>query len=168
VNGVRSLILAASLLLGAQAFAAEPSGCDKFAWPLAAEQKLLGEAQRAPAAADLDRDAAKAVELDLVPLTEAGLPMAPERAPQKTPALAGYLRFGKGAGPRLYKVTLSDGAWIDLVQDGHYLKPGAFTGATDCPHVRKSVKFEIGPAPFTLQVSGAAANHIAVVITPAE
>ena len=165
---MRSLIVLASLLLGAQAFAAEPSGCDKFAWPLAAEQKLLAEAERAAAGADLDRDSGKAVEFDLVSLAEAGLPMAPERAPQKTPALAGYLRFGKAAGPRLYKVTLSEGAWIDLVQDGHYLKPAAFTGATDCPHVRKSVKFDIGPAPFALQVSGAPATGVAVVITPVE
>jgi hypothetical protein len=164
---MRSLLITASLLWATQALAAEPSGCDKFAWPLAAEQKLLGEAQRAPAGADLDRDAGKAVELDLVPLAEAKLPMAPERAPQKGPALAGYLHFGKGAGTRLYKVSLSEGAWIDLVQDGHYLKATAFTGATDCPHIRKSVKFEIGPDPFALQLSGTP-KSISVVITPVE
>jgi hypothetical protein len=160
-------IAGALLLAAAPVRAAEPSGCDKFAWPLTVEQRLLGEPQAAPAG-DLDRDAAKAVAVKLLPLAEAALPMAPERQPQKTPALAGFLRFGKATGSRLYKVSLSEGAWIDLVQDGHYLKPTAFTGATDCPHVRKSVKFEIGPDPFTLQVSGAPPSGIAVVITPAE
>jgi hypothetical protein len=165
---MRSSLVVASLLCATGAFAAEPSGCDKFAWPLTAEQQLLGEAQRAPTGVDLDRGAGKAVELGLVPLAEAGLPMAPERASQKTPVLAGYLRFGKSSGTRRYKVSLSEGAWIDLVQDGHYLKPTAFTGATDCPHIRKSVKFEIGPSPFALQLSGAPASSIAVVVTPVE
>ncbi|MFI5010966.1 MAG: hypothetical protein ACHQAY_01330 [Hyphomicrobiales bacterium] len=54
------------------------------------------------------------------------------------------------------------------MQDAHYLKPVAFTGATDCPHIRKSVKFEIGPGPFTLQVSDAPASSIAIVVTPVE
>jgi hypothetical protein len=162
------LPLAGALLLAATPVrAAEPSGCDKFAWPLTAEQRLLGEPQAAQAG-DLDRDAAKAVTVKLLPLAEAALPMAPERPPQKTPALAGFLRFGKGAAGGLYKVSLSEGAWIDVVQDGHYLKPVAFTGATDCPHIRKSVKFEIGPDPFALQVSGAPASGIAVVVTPVE
>src|ERR1700760_684031 len=102
---MRLLIIAASLLCAAGAFAAEPSGCDKFAWPLTEEQQLLGGAQKARAGSDLDREAKKAVEIALAPLADAGLPMAPERAPQKTPALAGYLRFGKSANVRLYKVT---------------------------------------------------------------
>jgi hypothetical protein len=164
---MRYLRQAALLLMAAApAHAAESSGCDKFAWPLNAEQRLLGEAQAA-SSGELDRDAAKAVSVKLSPLAEAALPMAPERPPQKEPALAGFLRFGKG-GSHLYKVSLSEGAWIDLVQDGHYLKPTAFTGATDCPHIRKSVKFEIGPDPFVLQVSGAPASGIAIVVTPAE
>ena len=106
--------------------------------------------------------------IKLVPLADAGLRMAPERLPQKTPTLAGYLQFGKADASHLYKVSLSEGAWIDLVQDGRYLKPTAFTGATDCPNVRKSVKFEIGPDPFTLQVSAAPSSSITIVITPAQ
>jgi hypothetical protein len=154
-------------LIAWPALAAEPSGCDKFAWPLTNEQRLLGEAQAPAQGAEVDRDAGKALTVKLAPLAEAGLPMAPERKP-KEPALAGYLQFGKAASGHPYKVSLSEGAWIDLIQEGHYLKPTAFTGATDCPHIRKSVKFEIGPAPFTLQLSGAPATGIAVVLTPIE
>ena len=162
------LALAGAFLIARPALSAEPSGCDKFAWPLAAEQRLLGEARPAASSVDLDRDAGLAVTIRLVPLADAGLPMVPERKPQKTPALAGYLRFAKATASGLYKVSLSQGAWIDLVQDGRYLKPTAFTGATDCPHIRKSVKFELGKGPFTLQVSVAPASSIAVVVTPVE
>ncbi len=165
---MRYLLLIAGAFLGAApACAAEPSGCDKFAWALTAEQRLLAEPQAAPQG-EIDRDSGKAFTIKLAPLADAALPMQPERKPQKMPALAGFLQFGKAAGSHLYKVSLSEGAWIDLVQDGHYLKPTAFTGATDCPNVRKSVKFEIGPDPFTLQVSGAPSSGIAIVITPVE
>jgi hypothetical protein len=162
------ILLIGALLFTQPAIAAEPSGCDKFAWPLTNEQRLLGEAQAAPEAGELDRDAGKAVTVKLAPLAEAGLPMAPERKPKDSASLAGYLQFGKAVAGHLYKVSLSEGVWIDLIQDGHYLKPTAFTGATDCPHIRKSVKFEIGPAPFTLQLSGVPSTGIAVVITPSD
>src|SRR4051812_41657065 len=109
---MRSVLILSAWLCAGPALAAEPSGCDKFAWPIAAEQRLLGEAREA-AAGELDRDSGKALAVKLVPLTEAGLPMAPERAPQKTPAFAGFLRFGKSASGGLYKVSLSEGAWID-------------------------------------------------------
>ncbi|SDR62215.1 hypothetical protein SAMN05519103_07778 [Rhizobiales bacterium GAS113] len=166
---IRTLIHASALALAASpALAAEPSGCDKFAWPLQKEQQALGEAKAAPADAELDRNAGKALTLALRPLQDAKLPLAPERAPKKTPPLAGFLRFAGGPAAGLYKVSLSEGAWIDLVQDGKRLKPTAFTGATDCPNIRKSVKFEIGPAPFILEVSDAPSDHIGVVLTPAE
>ena len=65
-------------------------------------------------------------------------------------------------------MSLSEGAWIDIIQDGHELKPLAFTGATDCANIRKSVKFELGSGPFTLQVSDAPSPSIDIVITPAD
>jgi hypothetical protein len=167
---VRSLHIAIFALLlaaSAPAFAAEPSGCDKFAWPIAHEQQLLAAAQSADATATLDRDAGTAVRIALVPFGQAKLAMPPERKPKDASSYAGTIAFKGSAAAAAFYVTLSEGAWIDLVQDGHYLKPIAFTGATGCPNVRKSVKFEIGPSPFTLQLSSVSANAIAVVLTPA-
>ena len=170
MSSARTLLIAASLLAlaGAPARAAEPSGCDKFAWPLTAEQQELGAAKPAPADAEIDRNAGKALTLALQPLASAKLPLEPERRPKTTPALAGFVRFAAAGASGLYKVSLSEGAWIDVVQDGKRLKPTAFTGATDCPNIRKSVKFEIGAAPFVVQVSGAPSDHIGVVLTPAQ
>ena len=112
--------------------------------------------------------AGKSLTLALQPLASAKLPLEPERRPKTTPALAGFVRFAAAGASGLYKVSLSEGAWIDVVQDGKRLKPTAFTGATDCPNIRKSVKFEIGAAPFVVQVSGAPSDHIGVVLTPAQ
>ena len=41
-----------------------------------------------------------------------------------------------------------------MVQDGHALKPKAFSGATDCDGIRKTMKYEISASPFVLQISG--------------
>jgi hypothetical protein len=163
----RLLLPLAAFFIAPPALAAEPSGCDKFAWPLEKEQRLLGEARQAPLGAALDRAAGSAAKIELQPFEAAKLPYAVERKPRNSPSWAGFMQFGEAAAG-LYKISLSEGAWIDVVQDAHKLEPVAFTGATDCPHIRKSVKFELGPSSFTLQVSDAASASIAIVITPAE
>ena len=58
------------------------------------------------------------------------------------------------------------GAWRpshDVVQDGHILKPKAFSGATDCDGIRKTMTYELSAAPFVLQVSGSKENSIAIL-----
>ena len=39
---------------------------------------------------------------------------------------------------------------VDVVQDGHFLKPKAFSGATDCDGIRKTMKFELAASPFVV------------------
>jgi hypothetical protein len=68
----------------------------------------------------------------------------------------------------IYTVSLSAGGWVDVVQDGHLLKPRAFSGATDCDGIRKTVKYEISASPFVLQVSGTKADSISVAILPSD
>jgi hypothetical protein len=161
------LLLIAVLFIASPALAAEPSGCDKFAWPLDGEQHLLAEAQLASLGVILDRDTVRAVRLELQSWGSARLPSAPEHEPKKTPSWAGSVQFGAAAAG-LYKISLSEDAWIDVVQDAHRVKSVAFTGATDCAHIRKSVKFELGPRPFMVQVSDAPSASIAIAITPVE
>ena len=163
----RFLLLTLPLIVN-PALAAEPSGCDKFAWPLDKEKQLLSEAKPALATEALDRDKGRAISIDLQPWPTAKLPVPPEREPRKTPSWAGFVQFAGASGPSRRKISLSEGAWVDIIQDAHNLKPLAFTGATDCPNIRKSVQFELGSSPFTLQVSDAPSPMIAIVITPVE
>ncbi|MGC2781072.1 MAG: hypothetical protein WA418_36090, partial [Bradyrhizobium sp.] len=92
---------------------------------------------------------------------------APERTP-KDGTFAGLARFAAAPKAGVYTVSLSAAAWIDVVQDGKTLKPIAFSGATDCDGIRKTVKYELGSQPFALQISGAPENAISVAILPAE
>ena len=98
---------------------------------------------------------------------EAKLPTPPERAP-KEGTFAGFASFKAAPKAGLYTVSLSVGGWVDVVQDGHFLKPVAFSGATDCDGIRKTVKYELSASPFVLQVSGTKENSISIAILPAE
>ena len=53
-----------------------------------------------------------------------------------------------------------------MVQDGHFLKPKAFSGATDCDGIRKTMKYELSASPFVLQVSGTKDDPISIAILP--
>jgi hypothetical protein len=103
----------------------------------------------------------------LVTPAEAKLPNLPERAP-KDGTFAGFASFKAPAKAGLYTISLSAGAWIDVVQDGHDLKPKGFSGATDCDGIRKTMKYEISASPFVLQISGARDKALSVAILPSE
>lgn len=160
----------ASLLFGiASASAAEESsGCDKFKWPIERERAALTARDRATLASGSEQIASpsSAITLRLVPPAEAKLPSPPERG-AKDGTFAGFTRV-KAAKAGTYTISLSAGAWIDVVQDGHFLKPVSFSGATDCDGVRKTVKYELSDKPFVLQISGAKDNAISIAILPAQ
>jgi hypothetical protein len=160
-------ILLILLAAATSALAAEPSGCDKFAWNIADAQRLLILSRPAGAGPN-DRGAASAITVSLAPLANAKLKLPPERTSSNPSSFAGLVEFAGAAHKATYAVTLSASAWIDVIQDGKYLRPIAYTGALECPGVRKSVRFAIGPAPFTLQVSGVNADTINLVVTPAD
>ena len=166
----KSLLAATLLLVSAPAFAAEePSGCDKFKWSIDRARAALTAPDRAKISSGSEQTAlpSTAITLALMPPADAKLPTPPERAP-KDGTFAGFTSFKTAPKAGLYTISLSSGAWLDVVQDGHFLKPKAFSGATDCDGIRKTVKFELAASPFVLQVSGARENSISVAIQPAE
>jgi hypothetical protein len=54
------------------------------------------------------------------------------------------------------------------VPDGHFLKPKAFSGATDCDGIRKTMKYEISASPLVVQISGTKGDSVSVAILPSE
>jgi len=158
------------LLSVSQAWAAEePSGCDKFKWNIDHERAALTASDRAKLISGTELNAlpASGVILTMVAPADAKLPTPPERAP-KDGTFAGFTSFKTAPKAGVYTVSLSAGAWVDVVQDGHFLKPKGFSGATDCDGIRKTMKYELGASPFVLQVSGSKDATISVAILPAE
>ncbi|WP_198963733.1 hypothetical protein [Bradyrhizobium sp. Y36] len=167
---MRVLALLAALLFSATSASAadEPSGCDKFKWPVERERAVLAAPDPARLASGSEQAAlpSSAVTLGLVAPSEAKLPSPPERAP-KDGTFAGFTSV-KSVTAGLYTISLSAGAWIDVVQDGHVLKPVAFSGATDCSGIRKTVKYQLSAEPFVLQISGAKEDAVAIAILPVQ
>lgn len=165
------LLIAFVWLSAAPALAAEePSGCDKFKWPIERERAALTAPDRVKLASggELAALPSTGITLTLRPPGEAKLPLPPERAP-KEGTFAGFVSF-KSPPPKagLYTISLSAGGWVDVMQDGHFLKPKAFSGATDCEGIRKTMKYEISQTPFVLQVSGTREDSVSIAILPSE
>jgi hypothetical protein len=165
-----SWFIALVLLAAAPAKAAEePSGCDKFKWSIERERAALTAPDRVKLASggELTALPSTGMTLGLSAPAEARLPTPPERAP-KDGTFAGFTTFKAPPKAGTYTVSLSAGGWVDVVQDGHALKPKAFSGATDCDGIRKTMKYEISASPFVLQVSGIKENAVSIAILPSE
>lgn len=160
-----SLIIA---LLTAPALAQEPVGCDKFKWPLDKERARLANPAPIASGGEVAEPLKAALTLALVTFVEAKLPEAPSRVPKNTGSYAGFVRASAPSKAGTYRVTLSHGAWVDVFQDGHAVQSAAFSGALGCEGVRKSVKFDLTAAPFIIEITGAPAATIGVVVTPDE
>lgn len=162
-------IAATAMLLSVGAVRAD-DGCNKFAWPLDKERAALATADKQPVKAG-DTLAAwptAAIALTLRRGPDAGFAMPPERKPKMDTGYGGVVRLPAPAKPGLYQIALSDEAWIDVVQDGRYLRSVSHSGRTDCPGLRKVVRFELSTAPLALQLSGVAAGTISVFAGAAE
>ena len=165
-----SFFIALVLLAAAPAKAAEePSGCDKFKWNIDRERAALTAPDRVKLASggELAAVPSTGMTLALTAPAEAKLPSPPERAPREG-TFAGFTTFKAPPKPGLYTVSLSIGGWVDVMQDGHALKPKAFSGATGCDGLRKTMKYEISAKPLLLQVSGTKEDSISIAILPSE
>jgi hypothetical protein len=163
------VFIALSLLGAAPAWAAEPSGCDKFKWPIERERAALTAPDRARlvSGSELNALPSTGITLALRAPAEAGLPSPPERAPREG-TFAGFAVLKTAPKAGLYSISLSAGAWVDVAQDGHFLKPKATSGATDCDGIRKTMKYEISATPFVLQISGTTESSVSIAILPSE
>jgi hypothetical protein len=168
---MRAPLLLALVLLGtAPVWAAEePSGCDKFKWPIERERAALTAPNpiKLASGGELTALPSTGIMLGLHTPAEAKLPTPPERSP-KEGTFAGFASFKTAPKPGVYTVSLSAGGWVDLVQDGHSLKPKAFSGATDCDGIRKNMKYEISASPFVLQITNVKQDAVSVAIVPSE
>jgi hypothetical protein len=164
----RRWLFAAAVAFSAPGIASaqEGSGCGGFRWPLDRERVALADAGKPslPNGGPLAYDAATTLELQ--PLGAAQLSKPPERAPKFPDSFAGHFILPAPTKPGIYKVTISSEGWIDVLDGGDFLHPKAFTGARDCDHARKSVKFDLPARPLALQLSGVRDKQIAVIVSP--
>jgi hypothetical protein len=162
---VLSVAVFCALVSAGATRAEEPSGCDAFKWSIATDQAALA-AEGLPTVEDGGAlGYAAGATVRLVPVDKAHFRQLPERTPRPE-TFAAVVELPPPPAPGVYRISLSDAAWLDAIQDGVALKPRAFSGARDCPHVRKSLRFELSDKPVTIQISNVAGRAISLVVLP--
>jgi hypothetical protein len=92
----------------------------------------------------------------------AAFAMPPERKPKTEHWFGGMVRLPAPDRPDIYQMTLSEEAWIDVAQNGRYTRSVGSSGRSDCPGLRKSMRFQLDAAPIVPQISGAASDSVAI------
>jgi hypothetical protein len=150
---------------------AKPDPCT-FSWNVDHERALFASTARtldagstlamAPAL-DVDR----LIELTLRPQTDVGFVAAPQgkKSPDKS-AYAGIARLHV-SHPGHYRIAVSEAFWVDVLRSGQAIQSQDFAGNHACHAPRKIVLYDLPSGDLVLQLSGVAAEHVRLVITPA-
>ena len=146
-------MIVVSSVVGASATLAAGAGCDEGKWPLSAIQTRFGGTLPTLASGDSGPALGAAVLVNLSPQGDVVFPHAPGRAGKANPAYAALVKLGaQPAGA--YQVTVSGGAWVDLVENADLVRPSGYFRAKNCPGVDKSLRFNTKGGPLTIQISG--------------
>ena len=121
------------------------------------------EAWSAPSASATETiEPGKATAVSLQPVGNLKFALPPERAPAAGTFAGVYPVAITAAGT--YRIALQNGAWIDLVRDGKPVKSAGHMEGAACSGIRKIVDFVLEPGTYALQLSGAKAAQMRVLI----
>jgi hypothetical protein len=141
--------------------------CEQSAWPLSLERHLLRQAHGAIlyAPVSLENVPENGLILRLQSSSAAEFILPPRQPSPAGDGFGGRMQFEAPVQPGVVQVTLSDEAWVDIVQDGRFVEPIASIAPTDCPGVARSIRFVLAARPFVLQVSHSVRNAVGLVLT---
>lgn len=164
-RGKAAFVSVAIFLAGITAPAhAEDDRCTSFDWPLAIEREWFtsAEAPLYASGASLAGVPKTGFTVKLLPIHEVKFATPPQKPAQN--GWGGVVHLPPPEKPGVYQITISDDAWIDVLQRGAQLASQAHTGRKDCTILRKSVRFDFGSAPTTIQLSGVMSETLKIAI----
>ena len=152
-------------LVGASAvFAEDPVGCDMFKFPVDSERAALAAPNLPNLVSGSETKLSTAATIALQSLPDAKMPKPPERE-QKPGTFAGFVTV-KSLAAGTYNIVVSGYAWVDVVQNGNYLKPKDHSGVKGCDAARKAMKFALSAGTATIQLSGITGNTVKLAVFP--
>lgn len=148
-----------------------PESCRTFTWDVSKELAALQTTSNAIVASDGMSSSLIRIEpgtfykAALHPQSAVTLASRPGKPMLDDDAMAGLLTFQVPADGR-YRVSITTGHWIDVVDGGQIVSSLDFQGRRGCPLVHKIVEFELSAGrDLTLQFAGGSAPESGVVIT---
>lgn len=142
--------------------------CSGFKWPLDTELAWLaaGGDVALKSGDELPQAPAKAITLTLKPAKSVTMPVAAGVKEQAvgSDTFSGWFTIPAGLEPGAYQVSVSKNAWIDVAQNGALIHSKGFTGRQECDAIHKSVRYDIGPGPVTIQIIGAPSETVRLTI----
>ena len=175
-SGMAWWLLAAAgplmMLPGSQALAGEDGdGCAHFAWNVSHELAVMKQTPLTVAAGakpgkDVPRvRLEKLYELELVRQGAVTYAVTPAKLRSDDSAQGGLVRL-RVDREGLYRVSITSGHWIDIVDGSDFIKSKDFIRARACERPSKIVEFELPPGrDLTLQLSGVPDQKILLAIT---
>lgn len=142
-------------------------GCDKFAWSVARELAWFSAPNKVSVTSGetLASSPSGAFLMRLKPAGQAPFVLPPERIPKSDDWFGGTVSFPALEQAGIYQVTLSEEAWVDIIQDGRFVRSLGSSRRRDCPSIQKSIRLELAATPFALQVSGVGSDAIVIAIS---
>ena len=164
--------LLALALLGAMAIpAAAEEDCTGFSFPVDTDIAWMKAADSVAieTGAKIPAPATKAIALKLKQTRDITLPVKSGRKQQAIGGgtYSGWFEIASLPKAGMYQISLSVDGWIDAAQNGELVQSHSFSGRPACKSVRKSVRYELGAGPVTIQVAGAPVDAAKVTIREA-
>lgn len=164
-----AVLLTGVVWQGAAVADADP--CTRYKWDVSHEVAVMQVAPQALTAAIRPGAAVPLIKLDtpyalkLSDQTAVTFVASPEKSGARAGATAGVVRFRTDKGGR-YRVSITSGHWVDIVDAGQLLKALDFQGHVGCERPRKIVEYELPTArDLQLQLSGSADDAVVLAIT---
>jgi len=160
---------AAGAMASAPANAADP--CDGFTWNVSHERAVFATQPVAVTAATAAGPAPalaldKLYDIALTPQDKVRFVLAPAKKTLADGAYAGMVTLNIPA-PGKYRVSMSEGFWIDLIAEGKFVPTDDFTGSHECHAPRKIVQFVLPAGDLTLQFANTNSPSVQVTVTAA-
>jgi hypothetical protein len=164
--GCSALMFAA---LTAPAHGADP--CEGFTWNVTHERAVFATMPVAVTAAAAPGGAPvltvdKLYDVALSPQAKVSFVLAPAKKALADGAFAGLVTLHIPSAGK-YRVSMSEGFWIDVIADGRFAPTDDFTGLRECRAPRKIVQYPLPAGDLVLQFSNTNSATVRVTVTAA-
>jgi hypothetical protein len=163
------MVSAASI---APTLADETEGCSHFTWDVSHELAVMKQAPKSVTAATKAGAGAPLLQLDtlyelkLAPQSGVTYSAKPAKPTLNDSAQGGLVRFHIEQ-PGVYRISITSGHWIDVIEGDQFVKSKDFQGSRGCARPHKIVEFDLpGHKDLLLQLSGSTDASVTLAITP--